>query len=137
MTGAVLVTLLLTVAAVVYVYMARQGGPVVIDGLTEDEQEQLKDREARRLVALLAILLTSALLILLYVIGTYLVIRAGQFVSRERIGGRPTDYVDAWKAYRLSDEQVLAATDEGESAEDSEDGPLPDWDDSPPDPPPG
>ena len=130
-TGAVLSALLLTVAAIVYVYMARHGGTVVIDGLTNEEREQLKLQEATRLVTLLTILLTSALLILLFVIGTYLVIRAGQFVSRDRVGGRPTDYVDAWSEYRLSDEQLFAATDEGKSGDDSGDGST-DWDDSSP-----
>jgi len=64
------------------------------------------------------------LFILLFVIGAYLVIRVGQFVAREQVGGKTTAYVDAWQNYRLTDEQISAATEEPKPDRDSNDRPT-------------
>ena len=68
--------------------------------------------ENRRAITFLVMLSISALLILLFVLGAYLVIRVGRSLARERIGGKPTPYVDAWGSYRLTEEQIAAATAE-------------------------
>jgi hypothetical protein len=104
----VLGALVLTVCAGVYIIMSRALRPLPV-GLS-DNPELLQQAEARRLVALLAILLIAALLILLFVLGAYLLIRAGRVVARERVGGRPTEYVDVWGSYRITDEQIRDAT---------------------------
>jgi hypothetical protein len=69
--------------------------------------------ENRRALTFLIMVSISALLILMFVLGAYLVIRVGHFLARERVGGKPTPYVDAWGSYRLTDEQIAAATAEG------------------------
>ena len=109
----VLGVLLLTVSAAMYVYWAQSGArpPPGADVQTEAELQRLSDA-AHRSATLLTIALVSALLILLFSVGAYLVIRAGQLVARERVGGEPTAYVDVWSRYRLSEEQIAAATDE-------------------------
>ena len=125
----VLGALVLTVCAAVYVFVGHHGTQPASDSavLTQPELEQ-QSGAARRLATMLTIALISALLILLFAIGAYLVIRAGQFVARGHVGGKPTAYVDAWSQYRLSDEQISAATDEERpgGADDGEpDGPSP------------
>jgi hypothetical protein len=109
----VLGVLLLTVSATLYVFLAQPGTspPPGADVQTEGDLQRLSGA-ARRSVTLLTVALVSALLILLFSIGAYLVIRVGQFVARERIGGEPTAYVDVWSHYRVSEEEIAAATDE-------------------------
>ncbi len=111
----VLTFLLLTVCATVYLSLSRWAHPVATTDLTE---EQLHVAEMRRFAMLLSILLMSALLILLFVVGAYLLINVGRVVGRERVGGKPTEYVDIWGKYRLTEEQISAAT-----AEDDRDNP--------------
>ena len=114
-TLAVLGLLLVTVCATVYVFLAQQHGPTPSVGvITAEEEAEQAVAQARRLATLLTMLLVSALLILLYMLGAYLVIRVGQAVSRQPVGGRPTRYVDVWSDYRLTEEQISAATSEDE-----------------------
>lgn len=132
----VLGVLILTVCAGVYMLLARGGGPrpnaVVDEGV-------LQLVRAQRLVTLLTILLISALLILLFVLGAYLLIHVGRFVARDRVGGKPTDYVDVWQNYRLTEDEISAATQEDQPDDDggerppAPDSPAPD----PNEPPPG
>jgi hypothetical protein len=129
--------LLLTVAGTVYVFLAQNARPPLPAGavISDEDVDQLA-YEAHQLITLLTILLTSALLILLFFIGAYLVIRVGQFVARDRVGGRPTPYVDAWSAYRLTDDDIAAATGE-DKKKDTDSDPGPDaGGERPPDPPP-
>ena len=118
----VLVALVLTVCAGAYLYVARYGiGSPPAAGEIADpasEAERLK-----RISGLLIILLIAALLILLFVIGCYLVIRVGGFV-RTPLGGKPTKYVNAWQNYRLTDEQIAAATTEYPADDDADDPPI-------------
>lgn len=114
-TLAVLGLLLVTVCATVYVFLAQQQGPAPALGvITAEEEAEQAAAQARRLATLLTILLVSALLILLYMLGAYLVIRVGQAVSHPPVGGRPTRYVDVWSDYRLTEEEISAATREEE-----------------------
>ncbi|MEW6254175.1 MAG: hypothetical protein AB1716_26290 [Planctomycetota bacterium] len=104
----VLGVLLLTVCLAVYLALGRW----VYPSATPQGAEDMRALESQRLITLLAILLISALLILLFVMGAYLLINVGRLVARERVGGQPTEYIDAWGQYRLSDEQINAATQE-------------------------
>jgi len=64
--------------------------------------------EADALHALLATLIVTLVLFLLFVIGSLVMVRAGRaFLVKPRSG--PTRYVDAWGNYRLTDEQIAAA----------------------------
>ncbi len=76
--------------------------------------------EAWRLMYRVSVLLAAVLLVLVFAIGSYLLIRIGRAITYKRIGGQPTKYVDAWGNYRLTDEQIAAATDESDSASDGE-----------------
>ena len=109
----VLGVLALTIGTAVYVFFAQHGAQAsALGGIASDEEADRALADSRRLVTLLTLLLISALLILLFVVGAYLVIRVGQFVARDRLGGKTTAYVDAWQNYRLTDEQISAATEE-------------------------
>ncbi len=112
----VLIALVLIVCAGVYLFMARFGVTGAGAALGDPE---LESRRLARLTILLTILLVSALLILLFVVGAYLVIRAGRII-RSPLAGKPTEYVDAWKHYRLTDEQIAAATAEHPPAPDGD-----------------
>ncbi len=104
----------LLVAATMYLYLGRAMYYPVIP--TEfDPADPVSAAQERRLKALLVLLLAAALLILVFVLGAYLVIRLGRAVTESSVGGKPTRYVDAWSRYRISDEQVTAATREDDA----------------------
>jgi hypothetical protein len=104
----VLVILLLTVCATVYLYIAQHKLDQTPTGL-DPEAEYAR---IQHLIILITILLISALLILLFVVGAYLLIRVGRLVTRGPLGGKPTAYVNVWQQYRVTDEQITAATQE-------------------------
>jgi len=111
----VLLMLVLMTCAAVYVVVARIGqGPPTLGPLRDDPGDEAATmlRSQQLTVLLLTILLISALLLLLYVLGAYLLLRVGRIIARERLGGRPTKYVDAWGSYRLTPEQIARATAE-------------------------
>lgn len=68
---------------------------------------------AKRLTLVLSLVLMSGLLLIVFLVATYFLLRAGR-IARAPIGGHPTTYVDAWKQYRVTDEQIAAATEEPE-----------------------
>lgn len=119
----VLSVLILTVCGTIYVLVGHSTmPPPETTDIASDQEAAIATREARRLVVLLTILLGSALLILLFVVGAYLLIRVGHYVSRDRLGGHPTQYVDVWQNYRLSDEQISAfTTDDSQPPPESDD----------------
>jgi hypothetical protein len=128
----VLGVLILTVCAGVYILLARGDQPPLTGAVDDDAVRAIG---SQRLVTLLTILLISALLILLFVLGAYLLINVGRLVARDRVGGKPTDYVDAWRNYRLTDEEISAATREDRPDEEpGEAQPGPDTPSSDPDP---
>lgn len=106
----VLAALLLLITAGVFLFMSRYGAEVPSSELALTDPAADARRVARDTI-LLTILLISALLILLFVVGCYLVLRVGRIVRRPTAGG-PTPYVDAWRSYRLTDDQIASATAE-------------------------
>ena len=107
----ILLALMLTVATAAYLVFTK-GGADEADTLAVDQPERPIDaRPARQLFYKLSILLVSLLLILIFVIGSYLLIRIGRAVTGKPIGGKATEYVDAWGSYRLSQEEIDTATD--------------------------
>ncbi len=104
--------LLLTVSATLYLLLARAHARTMLEATT---QAGPPAHEARRLTVLLTVLLVAALLVLAFALGAYLVVRTGRLISRPRVGGTPTPYVDAWRQYRLTDDQIAAALGEDES----------------------
>lgn len=113
-----LMALLLLVFATAWLFLMQQ--PPLIEHSPETRQF-----EARRLSALLMILMVSILLILVFVIGAYLLIRIGRAVAATGDRAKPTEYVDAWSQYRLSEDDIAQATEEplGEPGKPDEDEP--------------
>ncbi len=105
----VLVILLLTVSSGVYLFIAQHQLDETPATLLDPKAELAR---TQHLIILITILLISALLILVYVVGAYLLIWIGRLVARGSIGGKPTPYVDAWQQYRVTDEEIAAATQE-------------------------
>jgi hypothetical protein len=105
--------LTLTVGATAYIFLAHGHAPGA--GLGPHAPPDAPARgpaDARKTATFLLMISISALLILLFALGAYLVVRLGHFLARQRVGGQPTEYVDAWGSYRLTDAQISAATDE-------------------------
>lgn len=124
------IVLLITVCAALYLVLERRLRPV---GSRLASGELTRQALGTELTLLLVILLGSVLLILIFVIGSYLFIRVGRAVSQKRVGGEPTKYVDAWSRYRLTEEQIEAATQEEANRDEDRDEPP---DNSPPHPDP-
>lgn len=111
-TVLIVAALLLTVCVSVYLFLVRN----LPSGLPTGPGGELTRQALRRkLTLLLAVVLGAVLLILAFVLGAYLVIRIGRAVSQKPVGGQPTEYVDAWSRYRLSEAEIDAATREEES----------------------
>lgn len=68
--------------------------------------------EASRFSMLLMITMVSILLILVFVIGAYLLIKVGRAVASTDDRSKPTEYVDAWSQYRLTEDDIARATEE-------------------------
>ena len=71
----------------------------------------------RRAASLSLVILLTFVLFLAFLIGSYLIVRTGRHFRRRRERTAPTEYVDAWSSYRLSDEEIARATDEGDAGE--------------------
>jgi len=112
--GLVLSALLLVVAGVAYLSILRASQPELPEQPPASERtDEVPPAEVKRLSYTLALLLVAVLLILAFVVGAYLVIRVGRLLTRDSVGGQPTHYVDAWSQYRVTDDQIDAATEEG------------------------
>ena len=98
------IALLATVCIVIYVFLERRLRPTTTDLTPEYVGAEM--------TKLLLIVLGSILLIVIFVVGAYLFIRIGQAVAHDKVGGEPTKYVNVWGQYRLTDEQIDAATEE-------------------------
>mgnify|MGYP005860193097 CR=1 FL=1 len=95
---------------------------------TPDGGKAELDPESRRTIYVLAVSLVSILLLVVFLISLYLLVRMGQALKRPTVGGHPTRYVDAWSQYRLTDDAVRDATHEepespGPPRPDTEEGP--------------
>lgn len=123
----VLVTLILTLAGATYLmYMSEADTGTLPLSVSNASGGPTDSDTETRLFIKLSILLVSVLLIMLFVIGSYLLIRVGRSVAGKPVGGSPTEYVDAWASYRITDEQIESATAEtddisGDDDSDSDD----------------
>lgn len=100
--------------------------------LTDDDP--LHEPASRRVISSLAALLLSGLLVLILTIGAYLVIRIGRVVAQKPRALQPTEYVDAWSRYRISESEVESAMRRLADEPPAGDEPAPE--DGPPDPDP-
>lgn len=74
-----------------------------------------------RVAALYNSLTLTFVIFMIFLVGSFVLIRAGRFIRRVRSAPGPTVYVDAWSGYRMSAEEVAAALrryePDGESGE--------------------
>lgn len=78
---------------------------------------------AQQLTSTMKFLLLSTMLLLVFFIGAYLILRFGRAVKkRSAKGAAPTAYIDAWAHYRISQEEIDRLT----ADESSGDGETPD-----------
>ena len=105
----VFLSLLIVLLMAFGLYVARDlARPPASEGAIDIEASEAN---VRRLTLMLSIVLASGLLLILFLVGTYFLLRAGR-AARTPVGGTPTRYVDAWAQYRLTDEEIAAATAE-------------------------
>ena len=109
--------LLLTVSTALYLFLARSRERAILEAATQPGPPLY---EGRRLTIILTVLLVAGLLILAFTLGAYLVVRTGRLISLPQVGGTPTPYVDAWRKYRLTDEQIAAALGDDEPRPDGD-----------------
>lgn len=83
------------------------------------EQPGAQPAAARQMRSLYTTLTVTLLLLLAFVVGTYVMVRVGRAIVRRPRRREPTRYVDAWTGYRLSEQEIERATGET-SAADSE-----------------
>ena len=101
----VFLSLLIVLLMAFGLYVARDlARPPASEGAIDIEASEAN---VRRLTLMLSIVLASGL----FLVGTYFLLRAGR-AARTPVGGTPTRYVDAWAQYRLTDEEIAAATAE-------------------------
>ncbi len=81
--------------------------------------------ESRRTIYLLAASLATLLVLTLFFVGLYLLLRFGRELKRPSVGGRRTPYVDIWRSYRLSEDEIARATHEQPGDAPGEDDPPP------------
>lgn len=62
----------------------------------------------QRLKLLLALVLAAVLAILAFVVGAYLFIRLGRSLMEKPVSDGPTEFVDAWSSYRVTQEEIDA-----------------------------
>ncbi len=111
----ILVVLMAIMSVAVYLFLLRRLRPVA--------GELSSEQALTELTWLLVLLLAAILLILLFVVGAYLLIRVGWMVSTPKVGGQPTNYVDGWSQYRITDEEIAAATREPRDQDDIDEPP--------------
>lgn len=110
----VVVGLLLSTAGVLYIMWAGREQEL-------PAESPLSNRQVMQLNALLQGLFLTLLLVGVFAVGSYVMIRIGRATTRKPAADGPhrTEYVDAWSQYRVSDEQISEAT--GGSPEDPTD----------------
>lgn len=105
----VLTGLSLVLAAICYTMIRnRRGSADLVESPAVGSLRSPQMDAIQRLRLLMALLLVTALGIIAFVIGSYLAIKFGRNLIKRDLGGKPTQYVDAWANYRLSPEALEA-----------------------------
>jgi hypothetical protein len=105
----IVLALLLVVCVALYFFITNRLAASVARLAAGEVSREAVMAELSRMVA---ILLGAALAILAFAIGAYVFIGIGRAISRPAASKEPTKYIDAWGRYRVSDEQIRAATEE-------------------------
>ncbi len=89
------------IAYIIYAGRARELPP-----LTEPQD----DVRIQQLDALLRMMMHSFFLFLAFLVGSYLMVRIGRGVLRQKPFRQSSEYVDAWGNYRLTQDEIDTAT---------------------------
>lgn len=118
--AATVAALLMALGAMAAVFVSRRAGSGLLSTppATPAGGTPLETDVRQRLGLLLATLMAAALALAAFVIGSYMMIRIGRALISRDVGGAPTRYVDAWANYRLSDDEIEAATQERHEGDD-------------------
>jgi hypothetical protein len=93
--------------------LAQAAPPGVTQGETQaPEQTGAPVAAARQMRSLYTTLTVTLLLLLAFVVGTYVIVRVGRAMVRKPRQREATRYVDAWTGYRLSEQEIERATGE-------------------------
>ena len=117
----------LSLAAVGVLYLVwmqrvQELGPITLDaGGTPQEEPNPTNKP----VALVSALVTTFVMFLAFLVGSYLMVRVGRYLVDHGTTARQTNYVDAWGSYRLTEAEIEAALRE-DPPDESGDGPRPD-----------
>ncbi len=84
--------------------------PPVAEGASPPATQRVPPE--RRLYGLVRVVAVSAAALTAFILGSYLMIRAGRAVLPRPGKQTVTQYTDAWSSYRLTREQIEAATRE-------------------------
>jgi hypothetical protein len=104
----VVVGLALSAIGIAYIiYAGRERGLPPISAPQPDPRVQ-------QLEALVRMLTLSFLLFLVFLVGSYLMVRIGRRLLHHAPFRGPSEYVDVWGNYRLTQDQIDAATREPE-----------------------
>ena len=100
----ILVFVILTLTVAVSLYLAAAPGNA--GGLPAGADPE---RDSQRLLILLLLLLMSGVVICAFLLGAYLLLRAGKTVTKDRVGGAPTAVEDLWSRGRVRQADLDAA----------------------------
>jgi hypothetical protein len=81
----------------------------------------ISDADRRNVAYLMMATLAALLTLVIFIVGVFVVKRLGMRLKNFRVGGEPTPYVDTWSQYRLSEEEIAAATADDEPLSGSDD----------------
>lgn len=99
------VTVGLALSAIGIAYIVYAGRPRELPALTASPD----DARLEHLDALMRMLTNSFLLFLVFLIGSYLIVRIGRRVRDRKLHHERTEYVDAWGNYRLTQDEIDTA----------------------------
>ncbi|MFO0838442.1 MAG: hypothetical protein U1D55_07920 [Phycisphaerae bacterium] len=103
-----------------------------ISGLKNDVDAQPL---AARMGALYLTLLWTFVLFMVFLLGSFIIARVLRVARRRSVGGEQTEYVDAWRMYRLTEADLARATAEPRATGGGPEGDA-DREDRPDEPPP-
>jgi hypothetical protein len=87
----------------------------------------IPEKNVRPMLHLMSSTLVAAfILVMTFVVGSFIMVRAGRYFLDRSPALPRTEYVDAWGRYRISEDEIEAATGEERPAHDDDDDVSPD-----------
>lgn len=101
----------LSLAAVGILYLVWMQRVQELGPITSETSGELttEPSQTAKPVALTSALVTTFVMFLAFLVGSYLMVRVGRMLVDGGSSPRETKYVDAWGSYRLTDAQIEAA----------------------------